>query len=123
MCDTAKTDKIIKDYNSYGIRCFAVSTKKHDDMRKILAYLKDNYRHKYQQVGLWAMICGTPNVGKSSIINQLRSISDLENKTASAKATPAVATTRGVSGFKILQNPLMFLMDSPGVMIPSVIPK
>ena len=25
-------------------------------------------------------------------------------------------------GFKILNNPLMFLMDSPGVMIPSVIP-
>ena len=59
---------------------------KHDDMRKILAYLKDNYRHKYKQVGLWMMACGTPNVGKSSIINQIRSISDLENKKANAKA-------------------------------------
>ncbi len=25
-------------------------------------------------------------------------------------------------GFKILNNPLMYLVDSPGVMIPSVIP-
>ena len=69
------------------------------------------------------MACGTPNVGKSSIINQLRSISDLENKKATAKATASVCTTKGVSGFKILSNPLMFLMDTPGVMIPSVIPK
>ena len=92
-------------------------------MRKMLAYLRDNFTSKYKQVGLWSMICGTPNVGKSSIINQLRSISDLENKKATAKATASVATTKGVSGFKILSNPLMFLLDSPGVMIPSVIPK
>lgn len=77
LCDTAKTDKIIKDYNDYGIRCFAVSSQNHDDMRKVLGYLKENYRQKYKQVGLWLMACGAPNVGKSSIINQIRSISDL----------------------------------------------
>jgi ribosome biogenesis GTPase A len=43
----------------------------------MLGYLKDNYRNKYNQVGLWLMTCGTPNVGKSSMINQLRGISDL----------------------------------------------
>lgn len=123
MCNPEKTDKIIKDYNDYGIKCFAISTTKHEDMRKMLGYFKDNYRNKYKQVGLWLMTCGTPNVGKSSIINQLRSISDLENKRATAKSTPAVCTTKGINGFKILNNPLMFLMDTPGVMIPSVIPK
>lgn len=46
-------------------------------------------------------------------------ISDLENKTGAAKATATVATTKGQMGFKILQNPLMFLVDSPGVMVPS----
>ena len=92
-------------------------------MRRMLGYLKDNYRNKYNQVGLWLMTCGTPNVGKSSLINQLRGISDLENKRATAKSTPAVCTTKGINGFKILNNPLMFLMDTPGVMIPSVIPK
>lgn len=69
------------------------------------------------------MICGIPNVGKSSIINQIRNVSDLENKTAAARTSASVATTRGLSGFKILSNPLMFLLDTPGVMIPSSIPK
>lgn len=123
LCDKTKTDRIINDYNQYGIKCFAVSSRSHDDMRKMLAYFKDNYQHKYKQVGLWLMACGTPNVGKSSIINQIRSISDLENKKATAKATASVCTTKQLGGFKILNNPLMYLMDTPGVMIPSVIPK
>jgi ribosome biogenesis GTPase A len=92
-------------------------------MRKILGYLKETYRLKYNQVGLWLLACGTPNVGKSSIINQIRSISDLENKKAQAPTSASVCTTRGIRGFKILSNPLMYLMDTPGVMIPSVIPK
>jgi ribosome biogenesis GTPase A len=46
-------------------------------MRKVLGYLKENYKYKYKQIGLWLMACGIPNVGKSSIINQIRSISDL----------------------------------------------
>lgn len=88
-------------------------------MRKIIGVLRANYDRKYEKVGLWLGICGMPNVGKSTIINQVRMISDLKSKTGAAKATATVATTKGVSGFKILQNPLMFLMDSPGVMVPS----
>ena len=88
-------------------------------MRKIIGVLRANYERKYEKIGLWLAICGMPNVGKSTIINQVRMVSDLENKTGAAKATATVATTKGVRGFKILQNPLMFLMDSPGVMVPS----
>ena len=46
-------------------------------MRKVIGILKDKYRTKYKQVGLWLMAYGMPNVGKSSLINQIRNISDL----------------------------------------------
>jgi mitochondrial GTPase 1 len=88
-------------------------------MRRIIGVLRSNYERKYEKVGLWLSICGMPNVGKSTIINQIRMISDLPNKVGAAKATATVATTRGMRGFKILQNPLMYLIDSPGVMVPS----
>lgn len=67
------------------------------------------------------MVYGMPNVGKSSILNQLRNISDLENKRTASKVTASVCTTKGVKGFKILDKPLMYLMDTPGVSIPSII--
>lgn len=102
MCDKNKTNKIIKDYNDYGIMCFGVSTEKHDDMRKIILMLRDKYQGKYKQVGLWMMAYGMPNVGKSSILNQLRNISDLENKRTASKVTASVCTTKGIKGFKVL---------------------
>lgn len=77
MCDQIKTKKIIDDYQEYGIKCFSVSTKNHEDMRKIIGVLRENYDRKYEKVGLWLAICGMPNVGKSTIINQVRMISDL----------------------------------------------
>ena len=122
LCDEKKTRKIIKDYNSYGIACQTVSTHTHDDMRQMIKTLKDRYERKYSQIGLWFMVCGMPNVGKSTLINQMRNISDLENKRAVAKSTASVCTTRGINCFKVLQNPMMWLVDSPGVMIPSVLP-
>lgn len=49
-------------------------------MRSLLDKLKMELPPKYKTVGLWMQICGMPNVGKSTIINQIRTISDLENK-------------------------------------------
>lgn len=43
------------------------------------------------------------------------------NNIAIAKATATVCTTKGISGIKICGSPLCYLVDSPGVMIPSII--
>lgn len=88
-------------------------------MKSLVTYIKDSLPGKYRTVGTWLMICGMPNVGKSTIINQIRSTSDLEKRTATAKATPTVCTTKSFTGIKINESPLMYLVDSPGVMVPS----
>lgn len=99
--------------------CYYLSAKTHENMRNLVGYIKDNLPSKYRTVGTWMMICGMPNVGKSTLINQMRSTSDLEKRTATAKATPMVCTTKGFTGIKINESPLMYLVDSPGVMVPS----
>jgi ribosome biogenesis GTPase A len=85
LCDQTRTKKIIDDYNRLGIHCYYMSAKTHENMKNLMEYIKSNLPLKYKTVGIWLMICGMPNVGKSTIINQIRSVSDLENRKGNAK--------------------------------------
>ena len=78
---------------------------------------------KYFTVGRWMMICGMPNVGKSTIINELRQISpDLQNKSARAVSKARPCTTKNLQGIPIVntEESKIFLVDSPGVMSPHI---
>jgi ribosome biogenesis GTPase A len=101
LCDQTKTRQIIDDYNKLGLLCYYMSAKTHENMRNLTTYIKDHLPSKYRTVGTWLMICGMPNVGKSTLINQIRSTSDLEKRTATARATPMVCTTKSFTGIKI----------------------
>ncbi|EGC31403.1 hypothetical protein DICPUDRAFT_89665 [Dictyostelium purpureum] len=56
-----------------------------------------------------------PNVGKSSFINSIRSAS---NMSKSAKTGPLPGVTKELTGFKCCDDPSIFIVDSPGIMIP-----
>ncbi|KAM9961099.1 hypothetical protein ACTFIW_010275 [Dictyostelium discoideum] len=63
------------------------------------------------------LICGLPNVGKSSFINSVRNASKIGNsKSAKVGALPGV--TRHISGFVACEDPPIFIVDTPGIMIP-----
>lgn len=60
-----------------------------------------------------------PNVGKSSLINSLRRIGVKKGKAAPTGAIPGI--TRTVAGtIKVLESPKVYLIDTPGVMIPHI---
>ncbi|KAG0362368.1 Mitochondrial GTPase [Gamsiella multidivaricata] len=65
------------------------------------------------------MVVGMPNVGKSSLINSLRRIGVRKGKAAPTGAIPGI--TRTVAGtIKVLDSPKVYLIDTPGVMIPHI---
>lgn len=53
----------------------SISAKKGTHMKDVLKDMSTFYPAKYHTVGSWLMLCGMPNVGKSTIINQFRQIS------------------------------------------------
>lgn len=65
------------------------------------------------------MVIGVPNVGKSSLINSLRRQHLRKGKAARVGGEPGI--TRAVmSRIQVSERPLMFLLDTPGVLAPRI---
>jgi mitochondrial GTPase 1 len=65
------------------------------------------------------MVIGVPNVGKSSLINALRG-SHLRKKHV-LQVAPIAGLTKAVhQEIRICNNPEVFLLDTPGIMNPSI---
>ena len=100
-----------------------------------------NKKKKFKHSGTMVMVVGMPNVGKSSIINLMRTsmnsgynaIANMENRrrrNASlskkkrrshvAKTGAKPGLTRHVAPIQITTDPNIFLFDTPGVMIPRI---
>ncbi|ETE71568.1 Mitochondrial GTPase 1, partial [Ophiophagus hannah] len=65
------------------------------------------------------MVIGVPNVGKSSIINSLRKLHLKKGKATPVGGAPGV--TRAVlTKIQVSEKPLMYLLDTPGVLSPQI---
>uniref|UniRef100_A0A1A9W1A2 Mitochondrial GTPase 1 n=1 Tax=Glossina brevipalpis TaxID=37001 RepID=A0A1A9W1A2_9MUSC len=65
------------------------------------------------------MIAGVPNVGKSSLINVLRN-RNLRKKSAAQVGGIAGITRSVMEKIKISENPLMYMIDTPGILEPKI---
>lgn len=65
------------------------------------------------------MVIGVPNVGKSSLINILRN-RHLNKKAASQVGAVAGITKSVLTRIKICEDPLIYILDTPGVMLPKI---
>ncbi|KAL9891932.1 mitochondrial GTPase 1 isoform 1-T1 [Glossina fuscipes fuscipes] len=65
------------------------------------------------------MIIGVPNVGKSSLINVLRN-RNLHKKSVAQVGGIAGITRSVMEKIKINENPLMYMIDTPGILEPKI---
>ena len=68
------------------------------------------------------LIGGVPNVGKSTIINSLRQRDSeiTSTRKSGAKTGVVPCVTKSLSGFRIITDPPIFLVDSPGIITPKI---
>ncbi|XP_073453033.1 mitochondrial ribosome-associated GTPase 1 isoform X1 [Aquarana catesbeiana] len=75
--------------------------------------------HRAENPEICIMVTGIPNVGKSSLINALRRIHLRKGKASRVGGEPGI--TRSVlCKIQVSENPLIYLLDTPGVLSPRI---
>ena len=101
-----------------------ISTKDFININKLVKILGDSCPSRFKTVGAWVMIGGMPNIGKSTIINTLRkrdsTIASKSSRRSGAKTGAKPCLTKSISGFKIVTDPPMYLVDTPAIIIPKI---
>lgn len=104
--------------------CFTNSHSKHDVgelLSRVETQLKDAIsRHPT----LLVIVVGIPNVGKSALINAIYRISRMrfaaQEKLKRATVGPLPGVTQDIAGFKIAHQPSIYVLDTPGVLVPNI---
>ncbi|XP_053699119.1 mitochondrial GTPase 1 [Sabethes cyaneus] len=95
-----------------------------DGIRKVMPLAQDlilssNRFNRSDKKEYCIMIIGVPNVGKSSLINVLRN-RHLNKRGASQVGAIAGITRSVLHKIKICEDPLVYLLDTPGILKPNI---
>ncbi|NXY80488.1 MTG1 GTPase, partial [Glareola pratincola] len=85
----------------------------------LVAKLVDNSPryHRAESTEYSILVIGVPNVGKSSLINSLRRLHLKKGKATAVGGEPGV-TKAVLTKIQVCEKPLMYLVDTPGVLPP-----
>ncbi|NXK56611.1 MTG1 GTPase, partial [Chauna torquata] len=75
--------------------------------------------HRAENAEYSIMVIGVPNVGKSSLINSLRRLHLKKGKATAVGGEPGV-TKAVLTRIQVCETPLMYLVDTPGVLPPKL---
>ncbi|CAD7936374.1 unnamed protein product [Amoebophrya sp. A120] len=123
--------RILGVMRELGKPALLISASEKINTGKIREFIVENCDVKHNTVGLWMMVVGLPNVGKSTIINGLKQYAftlghkvdpDImkDVKMNEAKTNMLPGTTRhckGQSTFLISRKPMIHCVDTPGMML------
>ncbi|KFW12765.1 Mitochondrial ribosome-associated GTPase 1, partial [Eurypyga helias] len=75
--------------------------------------------HRAESTEYSILVIGVPNVGKSSLINSLRRLHLKKGKATAVGGEPGI-TKAVLTRIQVSENPLMYLVDTPGVLPPKL---
>ncbi|RHY14931.1 hypothetical protein DYB32_010806, partial [Aphanomyces invadans] len=124
LANSNMKERVEYRFDEQNMDCMFTSVIKGKHIRNILQWCTEHGKSQFQSTaGTVVMVVGVPNVGKSSMINAFRSIST-SLKLSKGKKKAVVGPTPGVTLrtdiIKVNETPAIYVMDTPGVMLPNI---
>lgn len=116
-----QAEKTIKKFDSNSA-VFFVSSSSRPDVSSILSHLRNDAEGPDKLVGCRVMVVGMPNVGKSTLINNLRNQGVRKAKAVQTGGQPGITRKIGTP-VKIIERDNgahVYVLDTPGVFMPYV---
>lgn len=109
---------LFDDYGAHSLFTTATKTK---HLGKVIEWCRTQSTSQFKQTGgTIILIIGIPNVGKSSLINQLKRLDTTYKGRPRAAVGNTPGLTRRTDMIRINDRPALYVVDTPGVMIPKL---
>ncbi|XWS59104.1 hypothetical protein CRYUN_Cryun08bG0093400 [Craigia yunnanensis] len=118
-------NKWVRYFGSCKQDCLPISAHSRSSVRKLLELVEFKLKEVIsREPTLLVMVVGVPNVGKSALINSIHQIAStrfpVQQKMKRATVGPLPGVTQDIAGYKIAHQPSIYVLDTPGVLVPSI---
>ncbi|XP_020587219.1 short integuments 2, mitochondrial, partial [Phalaenopsis equestris] len=122
---TTQSLQWIRHFESFKQDCLPINAHSRSSVKQLLSLVELKLREVIsREPTLLVMVVGVPNVGKSALINSIGQIADsylpAQEKRKHATVGPFPGVTQDIAGFKIANQPSIYVLDTPGVLVPSI---
>ena len=105
--------------------CISLNAHSSNSINQLLGLVELKLREAIlKEPTLLVMVVGVPNVGKSALINSIHRIANsrfpVNDKMKRARVGPLPGVTQDIAGYKIASQPSIYVLDTPGVLVPSI---
>ncbi|OAY40405.1 short integuments 2, mitochondrial isoform X1 [Manihot esculenta] len=117
--------KWVSYFDSCKQDCIPINAHSKSSVKKLLELVEFKLKEVIsREPTLLVMVVGVPNVGKSALINSIHQIASsrfpVQEKMKRATVGPLPGVTQDIAGYKIAHQPSIYVLDTPGVLVPSI---